>query len=170
LFLTRRLRALVIGKFIFEVNAAVAALAGSTRIGIGQFLVYDIVSAMVWVGAWCGLGYLLKDGVKQVAAGLGWVGPRLLLLVVLAVGGYLALKYAQRRRFLSLLRGARITPEELQARLAAGQGPMVVDLRAPLDLEMTPYAIPGALRISTEELEGRATAVSPDTDIVLYCT
>lgn len=45
LFLVDRLRALVIGKFFFEVNAAVAALAGSTRIAIGQFLLYDIVSA-----------------------------------------------------------------------------------------------------------------------------
>jgi membrane protein DedA with SNARE-associated domain len=170
LFSTRRLRALVIGKFIFEVNAAVAALAGSTRISIGQFLAYDIVSAVIWAGAWCGLGYLLKDGVKEVAAELGGVGPRFLALVALTLGGYLTLKYTQRRRFLSLLRGARITPDELQARLTAGQRPMVVDLRTPLDLQMAPYAIPGALRISTEELEARATAISPDTDIVLYCT
>ena len=120
LFLTGRLRALVIGKFIFEVNAAVAALAGSTRISIGQFLAYDIVSAVIWAGAWCGLGYLLNDGVKEVATELGGVGPRFLALVALTLGGYLTLKYTQRRRFLSLLRGARITPDELQ-QLAKGR-------------------------------------------------
>ena len=36
-----RLRAVVIGKYFFAVNAAMAALAGSAGIGVTKFLVYD---------------------------------------------------------------------------------------------------------------------------------
>jgi hypothetical protein len=65
LFLAHRLGALVIGKFFFEVNAAIAALAGSSGIRVGEFLVYDAAGALLWAGAWTGLGYVLQDGMKE---------------------------------------------------------------------------------------------------------
>jgi membrane protein DedA with SNARE-associated domain len=51
LFLAHRLGALAIGKFFFEINAAIAALAGSSGIRVGEFLLYDAASALLWAGA-----------------------------------------------------------------------------------------------------------------------
>ena len=97
LFLTHRLGALLIGKFFFEVNAAIAALAGSSGIHVGEFLVYDAASALLWAGAWTGFGYLLQDGIKEAATMLA----PLSMLLVLEMAGVLAafgsIKHARRR-------------------------------------------------------------------------
>jgi len=68
LFLAHGLWALVIGKFVFELNAAVAALAGSSGIRISRFLVYEVASALLWAGGLAGVGYVLQGGMKQVTA------------------------------------------------------------------------------------------------------
>ena len=97
LFLTHRLGALLIGKFFFEVNAAIAALAGSSGIHVGEFLVYDAASALLWAGAWTGFGYVLQDGMKEAATMLA----PLSMLLVLEMAGVLAafgsIKHARRR-------------------------------------------------------------------------
>jgi rhodanese-related sulfurtransferase len=47
---------------------------------------------------------------------------------------------------------------------------MVVDLRSAVGARERPYMIPGALRISPEELERRHAEFPRDAEIVLYCT
>jgi rhodanese-related sulfurtransferase len=47
---------------------------------------------------------------------------------------------------------------------------MIVDLRQPLDIEIVPYVIPGALRMAMEELEERHQEIPRDREIVLYCS
>ena len=70
LFLAHGLWALVIGKFVFGLNAAVAALAGSAGIRLSRFLVYEVASTLLWAGGWAGIGYVLQGGMKQVTATL----------------------------------------------------------------------------------------------------
>jgi len=97
LFLTHRLGALLIGKFFFEVNAAVAALAGSSGIRVGEFLVYDAASALLWAGAWTGLGYVLQDGMKEATTMLAPLSALLILEMTGALAVYGAIKHARRR-------------------------------------------------------------------------
>jgi hypothetical protein len=47
---------------------------------------------------------------------------------------------------------------------------MIVDLRTELDVQTTPYVIPGALRISPGDLERRHNEIPRGVEIVLYCT
>ena len=96
LFLAHRLGALVIGKFFFEVNAAVAALAGTSGIGVVEFLVYDVGSALVWAGTWGGLGWVLHDRMPDVTAPLAPLGMELIIETAVALAAYGALKYARR--------------------------------------------------------------------------
>jgi len=98
LFLAHRLGALAIGKFFFEVNAAVAALAGSSGIRVGEFLAYDAASALLWAGAWTGLGYVLQDGMKEATTMLAPLSALLVLEMVGALAVYGAIKHARRRR------------------------------------------------------------------------
>ena len=86
------------------------------------------------------------------------------------IAGYIAWKYVARQRFLRRIRIARITPEELKARLDAGDDTMIVDLRARIDFDADPLIIPGALHLMTEELEARHREIPRDREIVLYCT
>jgi len=75
-----------------------------------------------------------------------------------------------RRRFLRKLRIARITPEELKTMLDAGGDVMVVDVRDRLGFQTEPSIIPGALHLTTEELEARHLEIPRERDIILYCT
>jgi rhodanese-related sulfurtransferase len=80
------------------------------------------------------------------------------------------MKYVQRRRFFRALRMARISPEALKQMMDEGKPTLVVDLRSTVGARERPYMIPGALRISPEELERRHDEIPRDAEIVLYCT
>lgn len=170
LFLKHRLRSLLLGKFLPGLNPLVAGLAGVAGIGVGRFVVYDIGSAALWAGTWTGLGYLLRDVLEEVTARISQLGEWAIVLLVVVLGAYIAIKYAQRQRFLRQLRVARIEPEDLHRKLAAGESTVIVDLRTALDAAAVPYTIPGALRLSPDELEARHAEISRDAELVLFCT
>jgi hypothetical protein len=89
---------------------------------------------------------------------------------VAAIAGYIGYKFYQRRSFLKDVAGARIKPQELKAKLDAGELVTIIDLRHPLDLLPDPRTLPGALWISPEELEKRHGDITRDGEIILFCT
>ena len=62
---------------------------------------------------------------------------------------------------------SEITPQELQARIAAGQPPVLVDVRQ--DWETKLCRLDNALHIPIEEIELRTEELSPEDEIVVYC-
>ena len=77
-------------------------------------------------------------------------------------------KFIPRQRFLKKLEVARITPEELRERMVAGESLDIVDLRTTLDNEWP--QIPGAVRLSLENLTSASSQIPRDREIILYCT
>lgn len=164
-------KALLVAKFLPGLSTVAPPLAGMVGVGRGQFIVLDSLGAIVWAGAWMGLGYLFSDALELVAARAGHLGNYVLLLVGAALASYVAIKFIQRQRFLRSLRIARITPDELKRRLDAGDDDLVViDTRSALEVDTTPYAIRGAMWITADEIDQRHLEVPRDRDIVLYCT
>jgi len=126
---------------------------------------------LLWAGTFLGLGFLFSAQLEQVAHFAHQIGIALVVLVVCGgLAGYLLRKYVRRQRFLRQLRMARITPEELKQKLDAGEEVAIVDLRHPLDFLPEPYLIPGAIRMTMEELAHLHEAIPRDRDVVLYCT
>jgi hypothetical protein len=125
---------------------------------------------LAWAGSWTGLGYLFSDAIQQGVDRATHLGVSALLVLGTALGAYALIKYVQRRRFLRRLRIARITADELKQRLDSGEKVIILDLRAALDVEATPFSISGALRVAAEEIEQRSADVPRDREIVLYCT
>ena len=161
---------LLVAKFIPGLNTAAPPLAGIFGMSLPRFLLYDSLGAAIWAGLGVGLGYLFSNQLEMVAGYAlelgGW-------LTVVLLGGlllYVAWKYVQRHRCLRQLRVARISPKELKQMLDAGHRVMIVDLRQPLDAKAAPYGIPGAVRLTLEEVEDRHQEVPRDRDIVLYCS
>lgn len=129
-----------------------------------------LLGALLYAGTFAGLGYLFSAQLETMADGALRLGEGPVALLGGALAAYVLAKFWQRRRFLRLLRTARITPEELKERLDGGEEIVIVDLRHPLDVETEPHHIPGALHLSPDDLEERHPEIPRDRDIVLYCT
>ena len=163
-------RSLVVAKFVPGLNTAAPPLAGVFRMRLTRFLFFDALGVMLWVGAFVGLGYVFSDQLERVADHALRLGTGLLVLLLVALAGYIGWKYLHRRRFLRELRVARITPEELKRKLDAGEDVVVVDLRHSYDFEAEPGTIPGAYRMEASELDEMSEQIPRDREVVLYCT
>jgi membrane protein DedA with SNARE-associated domain len=161
---------LLVCKFVPGLNTAAPALAATAGIGLPQFLLFDWLGALLWSSAFAGLGLMFSRQLDRVADDVAQFGSWTLLLLIAGIGGYIAYKLYERRRFLKQVAGVRITPEELKTKLEAGEDVTIIDLRHPLDLLPDPRTLPGALRISPEELEVRHEEITRDGEIVLFCT
>src|SRR5271157_838730 len=164
------IQTLLICKFVPGLNTAAPALSATAGIGLPQFLLFDWLGALLWSSAFAGLGLVFNRQLDRLANDAAQFGSMTLLLVIGGIGGYIAYKLYERRRFLKQVAGVRITPGELKDKLDAGESVTIIDLRHPLDLLPDPRTLPGALRISPEELETRQTEITRDGEIVLFCT
>jgi membrane protein DedA with SNARE-associated domain/rhodanese-related sulfurtransferase len=168
-FAAHRLRYLVLAKFLPGVNPLAASLAGAVPIRSGSFLLYDAAGALLWAGVWITLGYLCADIIGLMAAGAARLGTPLVIVIAGGVIAYVALKCARRHRFLRHLRRSRITPIELERRLEGGDPVTIVDMRTALDVETTPYGIPGARWLPPEALDDPHELIPKDSEVVFYC-
>lgn len=163
-------RSLLISKFVPGLSTAAPPLAGIFGMRLPRFVLYAGLGALLYAAAFAGLGYLFSPQIEALAAGAVVLGEWAVLLVVSTLAAFILLKVWQRQRFLSRLRTARITPEELKERLDRGEEIVVVDLRHVLDLDAEPHHIPGALHLTPDEIDLRHAEIPRDRDVVLYCT
>jgi membrane protein DedA with SNARE-associated domain len=163
-------RSLLIAKFIPGFSTAAPPLAGIIRMPLLRFVVFTGLGGLIWAGVFVGLGWLFSYQLERVAAYMVRLGSWAVLALAAGLGAYIAWKYIARQRFLRRMRIARITPEELKAKLDAGEDMMVVDVRHRVDFEAEPSIIPGALHLTTEDLEARHHEIPREREIVLYCT
>ena len=164
------IRTLLVCKFVPGLNTAAPALAATAGIELPQFLLFDWLGALLWSSAFAGLGLLFSRQLDRIANGVAQFGSWALLMIIGGIGGYIVYKFDERRRFLKQVAGVRISASELKQKLDAGEAVTIIDLRHPLDLLPDPRTLPGAIRISPEELESRHGEITRDGEIVLFCT
>ncbi len=163
-------RTLLICKFIPGLNTAAPALAATAGISLPQFILFDWLGALLGASAFAGLGLAFSKQLDRVADDVARFGSWTVLLVIGGIAGYIAYKFYQRHRFIKQVAGLRIAPEELREKMEAGEPLTIIDLRHPLDLLPDPRTLPGALRISPEELQQRHNEITRGGEIVLFCT
>jgi membrane protein DedA with SNARE-associated domain len=167
-FLKYGMRCLLVSKFIPGLNAVAAPLAGNSTASYGTFLLYDASGAAIWSGLYLAVGYIFSEQLETLLAYASQMGSGLLALVLVLTAIWIGRKWVQRQQFLRGLAVARITPEELRSRLDVGEDLFIVDLRSSLSEE--PELIPGAKRISPEDLAVRGNEIPRDKDIILFCS
>jgi membrane protein DedA with SNARE-associated domain len=170
LFSKQGARSLLLAKFLPGLGTVAPPLAGIFHMRPRRFLLFDAAGASLWAATFLGLGYAFSGEIERVAERAGSLGGGLTVLVIGALAGYLSYKYIGRRRFLRELRIARITVEELKAKLDDGEQVAVVDLRHSVEFEADPEMIPGALHMDAQELEHKGELLPRDREVVLYCT
>jgi membrane protein DedA with SNARE-associated domain len=170
LFIRHGVRALLVAKFLPGLTAVMPPLAGVFGVSRLQFALYDVAGSVLWAGFWTGVGYVFSDAIEQVLIQVTSLGRAAIVLVGLALIGYVVLKYLRRWLFLRRLRTARISPGDLRRKLEAGEDIAILDLRTVLDVAAVPYAIPGSRWIAAEHLDDRLSDIPLDRELVLYCS
>jgi membrane protein DedA with SNARE-associated domain len=162
--------ALLVAKFVPGLHSVAQPLAGALGMRRGPFLVFDLLGALLWVGLYVGLGYAFQAQFARALSLAERLRGGTLLAAAGALAVYLAVKVVRRQRFLRSLRIARITPDELKAKMDLGESVFVVDLRHRVEVQAEPTGIPGALHLDPGELDRAAGTIPRDRDVVVYCT
>jgi len=170
LFERHGVRAVLVSKFLPGLTTVMPPLAGIFGVSRLRFALYDLAGVFLWAGLWAGVGYVFSETIEAVVLRVSALGRTAGLAVVAALAGYILLKYVRRQLFLRRLRIARITPEDLKRKLAAGEDVVILDLRGALDVAETPFAIPGSRWLPAETLDERLAEIPRDRELVLYCS
>lgn len=167
-FLKYGMSSVLVSKFIPGLNTVAAPLAGNSRRSYVRFALYDIAGALLWICSYMTLGYLFSEQLETVVAYVARMGANLLLLIIVFLALWVGWKFAERHRFLRQLQISRITPAELEDRLNAGEDLFIVDLRSGPAEESA--LIPGAIRISPEQLSSNPERIPRDREVILFCS
>ncbi|HEV7478635.1 MAG TPA: DedA family protein/thiosulfate sulfurtransferase GlpE, partial [Burkholderiales bacterium] len=162
--------ALVLGKFVPGLSTIAPPLAGVMRLRWPEFLVLNGIGILLWAGLAVGAGLLFHAQVDYLVGRLADLGAAAAVLGAALLGGYIALKWWQRRRFYKMLRLARITADDLRGLLRTRNGTVVFDVRSRVARGRDPRFIPGALALDIEELDKRLDELPADEEIVFYCS
>ena len=163
-------RALVIAKFVPGLSMIAPPLAGATRMGFVRFIAFSGVGACLWVSAALLAGWLLRAQIANLLPRLSGIGGTVVVIVLVLLGGYIAFKWWERRRFYALLDMARINVDELYERMRGDPVPVVVDVRSSTARGLERRRIPGALHMPVQEVEQHVRSLPRDREIILYCT
>jgi membrane protein DedA with SNARE-associated domain/rhodanese-related sulfurtransferase len=162
--------ALLPAKFIPGFNAATVPLAGMMKVPVFRFLAFDAAGVTLWSVTYTLLGYIFSHEIERVIQYLSTFGTSLLVLIAAALAVYIGFKVEERHRFLKTLTVSRITPEQLKAKMDARENIVIFDMRNRLDRNTDPVRIPGAFHVLPDHIEFQPEDLSPDQEIVIYCT
>jgi len=161
--------ALVVAKFIPGLRMIAPPLAGATRMNFARFAGLSLLGSSLWVGAALVAGVLLRPEIARLLPRLAGLEGVLVVLLLVLLAAYIALKWRERRRFYAALDMARISVEELYARMQGEPAPVIVDVRSATALGLEGRRIPGALHVPLHEVAQHLSGLPRDREIVLYC-
>jgi membrane protein DedA with SNARE-associated domain/rhodanese-related sulfurtransferase len=159
---------LAVSKFVPGLGLIAAPLLGTTSIDPRIFLLWDLLGASLWAGAWLIGGAALHDYIAQGMLLIRHNGGTIFdLFAVLAVL-FVAYRWVRRIQFRRWLAKIRISPKQLDELMKSNAPPLIFDARPPEVRAKEAYRIPGARALdlqSPEQLDPELLA----RPIVVYC-
>ena len=166
-FFTRYgMRSLVVAKFIPGLSTIAPPLAGIVGLRMSQYLMYNGLGTALWVCSGIGVGYAFSNQLEQAVSVVAYLGPTMALILLGSVAGYVISKVLHRYRVERLV--PRLTVQEVTEKIAAGEAPVMIDLR-PHGARQEVPGIPGSLPLSAEEVIAGYRDLPRDRDVILYC-
>jgi membrane protein DedA with SNARE-associated domain/rhodanese-related sulfurtransferase len=170
LFSRHGLKSLLVAKFVPGFDTVAPPLAGLLGVRRGSFVLWSIGGALIWLGVYGGLGYLLSGRFEELAIAAQQFSTTLAWLAIALLAIYVAQKYFARQRILREIRMARISADELHQMIVSGRGPVIIDARSKSALDALPLVIEGALRLTIDELDERRPEIPREGEVVVYCS
>ncbi len=165
-FARHGIRSLMVAKFIPGLSTIAPPLAGIMGLGMPQYLLYNGIGTMLWVGSGIGFGLVFSNQLDQALKIATNLGPTVALTLLGMLVGYMVYKALHRYRVERLV--PRLTARQLVEKIAAGEDPVIIDLR-PHDAQEDVPGIPGSLTLSLDEVLRKRHELPHDRDVVLYC-
>jgi len=159
---------LVFAKFVPGFSTVAPPIAGSLKLPLASFIAAAAAGAGLWAGAAILTGWLLRYKVQSVIAVVSGHGTGLALVAALLLAVWLAWKFWQKYRFAHLAAIPHISVAELAEALAAGEAPLLLDLRS-ADMIARTGPVPGAIAVQEDQLPTMAGAWPRDRRIVTMC-
>jgi membrane protein DedA with SNARE-associated domain/rhodanese-related sulfurtransferase len=166
---------LLVAKFVPGLDAAAPPLAGVSGISPLRFLAFDAAGVSLWSCAYTGLGYAFSRDLNHAVTYATRMGQVFVSIALAGLFIYLGRRLVRWCCFVREFRMARITPEELKAKLDAGESVFIVDLQGSGHSRHR-QGIPSAIRIDPRRLENYSafdrktpTPLPRDREVVLYC-
>lgn len=163
-------RMLLVAKFVPGLSTVAPPLVGAMGLRPGAFLLLDGLGSLLWAGIAVGIGHVFSTQIDRVLSTIEEAGTLAMQVLLMLLALYIAVKWWQRHRLLVALRMARISVEELNAAIAAGQNPVVVDVRSESSRMLDTRVIPGALLADLDGIRGALVDVPRDRELVIYCS
>lgn len=158
--------AILVSKFVPGLSTIVPPLAGFSRLALWKFLSLDALAALMWAGAYMGLGWIFRDQIELLADFLRRFGLGMGILAAAVLALYVVMKYRERRRIYRALRAQRITAHELKNKMENGERLTIIDLRN--RTERAQGVIPTSMPL-TELNTGAILEAASQSDIIMYC-
>jgi membrane protein DedA with SNARE-associated domain len=171
-FYRRGKQTLLFAKFIPGINTMSPPLAGSMKMRLGDFLQYDALGAVFYVGTYSLAGYLFSDALRAVTRGLRSAGFAAEVISGIGLAVYIVYRIWIYRKYRLLDVIPRVPAEELARRLAsdAARNMLVADVRSHGYYDADSERIAGSIRIEPNNLIEEVKNLPKDREIYLYCT
>jgi membrane protein DedA with SNARE-associated domain/rhodanese-related sulfurtransferase len=159
---------LVIGHFLPGVSVVAPPLAGVMGMSWRKFLALTAAGGVVYGVVLLGAGFLLRNQIETAMRSLHALGWQAATAVLVIFAVYIAWRW-WRRRVARAPGVSRISVDELQALIAAGERPLVVDVRGQTMQQFDKRRIPDAISVSLDAIQSGQHGLPRDRKIVLYC-
>lgn len=161
---------LLIAKFVPGLSTIAPPLMGAMKLRPQVFMLLDGLGSLIWIGLIVGLGYAFSQQIDRVLFALASAGTLAVEVLAALLMAYVIVKWWQRKRLLLSLRLARISVDELQRLMAAGEPPVVVDIRSEAARLADNRIIPGAVMAKLGGIGQQLEHVPIDQEVVIYCS
>ena len=171
-FYRRGKQTLLFAKFIPGINTMSPPLAGSMKMRLGDFLLYDSGGAVLYVGAYSAAGYIFSDFLRAITRGLRSAGFAAEVIAGIGLVAYVTYRIWLYQKYRQLDVIPRVQAEELAKRLAsdAAANMLIADVRSHGYYDADSERIAGSIRIEPNNLVEEMKNLPKDREIYLYCT
>jgi len=161
---------LLVAKFIPGFSTVAPPMAGATKAGLDEFLLYDAGGSLLWAGSGVVAGVIFHRAIDRALAFLASIGSAAFAVLGVTLAAFIAFKWWQRRQFYKVLRMARISVDDLHTLMDEGLNPLIFDVRTVQGRAHDPRRIRGAAVLDVQNLDTELKNMPRDREIILYCT
>lgn len=171
-FYRRGKQTLLFAKFIPGVNTMSPPLAGSMKMRLGQFLQFDSLGVVFYVGAYSLAGYVFSDALRAITRGVRSAGSAAEVVLGVGLAAYIVYRIWIYRKYRLLDVVPRVPVEELARRRTSdeSQSVIVADVRSHGYYDADSHRIAGSVRLEPNNLAEEIKSLPRDREIYLYCT